>query len=281
MPATNPRAIEQARTLPVDGVVLDLEDAVAPDAKAQAREQAVAAVRAGGFGHREVFIRINAVETPWGADDLAAAAHAGPDGIVVPKVSNPDALLWIGTRLLDTRADQRIRVWAMLESPFAFLRVVDIAAAARDSETRLTGFILGTNDLLKETHGRIVPGRPTLVPPLMTAVLAARAHGLLILDGVYNDIADGDGFRAECEQARDMGFDGKTLVHPSQIAPCNAAFTPDQREVAEARKIAGAFERPENKNKGVIQIEGRMVERMHADMARRIVAVADAIAAQG
>lgn len=281
MPGVNARALEKARTLPVDGVVIDLEDAVAPDAKASAREATSAAVRAGGFGGREVFIRTNAAETAWFADDLAAAAQAAPDGVVVPKVSSAETLALVGARLRALGADPRLRVWAMLESPIAFLRVAEIAAAGRDGETRLAGFILGTNDLLKETYGRVVPGRWPLVPPMMTAVLAARAYGLAILDGVYNDLADAKGFRAECEQARDMGFDGKTLVHPSQIAPCNEVFSPGEDELAQARKIMRAFEQPENRGKGVVQIDGRMVERMHAEMARRVVLTAQAIAGRG
>jgi citrate lyase subunit beta / citryl-CoA lyase len=278
MPASNARAIEKARGLPADGVVLDLEDAVAPDAKEAAREQAVAAVKAGGFGAREVFIRVNGFDTPWGADDLAAATQAAPDGIVLPKVDKPELLELIGKRLLDMHADHRTRVWAMIETPMAVLRAHEIAAMARDSETRLAGFMLGTNDMVKESLGRIVPGRAPLVPWLMQIIAAARAYGLVVLDGVYNDFSDRDGLRAECQQGRDMGFDGKTLIHPSQIETSNAVFSPAPDEVAGARKIIAAFDLPENKSEGVVQIDGRMVERMHADMARRTVMIADAIA---
>jgi citrate lyase subunit beta/citryl-CoA lyase len=281
MPATNARAIAKARTLPVDGIILDLEDAVAPDAKDLARRQAMEAVQAGGFGPREVFIRINGLNTPWAVDDLAAAVQAGPDAILIPKVSTPETLLMIGTRLLDMHADLRIRVWAMMETPMAILRAHEIAAVAKDGEARLAGFVLGTNDLVKEASGRGVPGRAPLVPWLMACVAAARAYGLAILDGVYNDLQDAEGFKAECLQGRDMGFDGKTLVHPNQLAPCNAVFSPSANEVAEARKIIMAFDQPENSDKGVLQIDGRMVERMHADMARHTVAIADAIAASG
>lgn len=278
MPGSNARAIEKARTLPADGVILDLEDAVAPDAKADARRQVAEAVKAGGFGTREVFIRVNGIDTPWHAEDLSAAAHAAPDGILVPKISNPGQLEMIGQRLLDMGTDHRTRVWAMIETPVAIFNAQAIAACAKDSETRLAGFVLGTNDLAKETGAHLVPGRWTMLPWLTTCVLAARAYGISILDGVYNNLGDAEGFARECAQARDMGMDGKTLIHPSQIAPCNDAFSPAPEEVAQARKIIAAFEQPENRDKGVVQLDGRMVERMHADIARRTVAIAEAIA---
>ncbi len=279
MPGSNARAIDKARTLPVDGVILDLEDAVAPDAKAQARDQVVAAVKAGGFGSREVMIRINGLDTPWSSDDLTAAAAAGPDAIVVPKVSTVEQIEMLGQRLLDMKADLKTRIWAMIETPVAIFNIMALAAAARDSETRLAGFIMGTNDLAKETRARQVPGRAPMVPWLATCVLAVRAHGIEILDGVYNDLGNTEGFIAECTQARDMGFDGKTLIHPNQIAPCNMVFSPSDDEVVQAKKMIAAFDLPENKDKGVVQIDGRMVERMHAEMARRTVAIAEAIAA--
>jgi citrate lyase subunit beta/citryl-CoA lyase len=278
MPANNARAIDKARSLPVDGVVLDLEDAVAPEAKEGARAAAVAAVRAGGFGGREVFVRINGLDTPWGADDLAAVGAAAPDAILVPKVSGPEVLDLLGTRLLDMHAPTGTRVWAMIETPIAILRAHEIAALARDSEVRLAGFVIGTNDLVNEAQGRAVKGRGPLVPWLMHCLAAARAYGLAILDGVYNDFRDSEGFATECRQGRDMGFDGKTLIHPSQVGPCNAVFSPDAEEVAQARRIIAAFDAPEHAGKGVVQVDGRMVERMHADMARRLVAIAEAIA---
>lgn len=280
MPGSNARAIDKARTLPVDAVILDLEDAVAPDAKAQARDQVVEAVKNGGFGSREVMIRINGLEAPWSADDLSAAAAAGPDAIVVPKVSTVEQLEMIGQRLLDMKADLKTRVWAMIETPAAIFNIMALAAKAHDSESRLAGFILGTNDLAKETRARQVPGRAPMVSWLATCVLAARAHGIDILDGVYNDLSNADGFIAECTQARDMGFDGKTLIHPNQIAPCNTVFSPSDEEVAQARKMIAAFDLPENRDKGVVQIDGRMVERMHAEMARRMVTIAEAIVAK-
>jgi citrate lyase subunit beta/citryl-CoA lyase len=280
MPGTNARAIEKARTLAVDGAILDLEDAVAPEAKEQARQQVVEAVKAGGFGPREIFIRVNGIDTPWHADDLTAAAHAAPDAILVPKISTVEQIQLLGQRLLDMQIDHKTRVWAMIETPGAIFNIEALAAQARDSETRLSGFILGTNDLARETRARIVPGRAPMLSWLAQCVLAAHAHGIDVLDGVYNDIADPDGFARECTQARDMGFDGKTLIHPSQIGPCNAAFSPAPDEIVQARTIMAAFDLPENAHKGVVQIDGRMVERMHADMARRTVAIAEAIAAR-
>jgi citrate lyase subunit beta/citryl-CoA lyase len=280
MPGSNARAIEKARTLPVDGVILDLEDAVAPEAKEQARAQVAEAVKAGGFGGREVFIRVNGIDTPWHADDLSAAAHAAPDAVLVPKISHPEQLEMIGRRLLDMHIGRKTRVWAMIETPLAIFNILAIAEEARDSESRLSGLVMGTNDLAKETRARLVPGRAPMLPWLATCVLAARHHGIDILDGVYNDLDDAEGFERECIQARDMGFDGKTLVHPNQVAACNAAFSPAADEVAQARKIIAAFDRPENKDKGVVQVDGRMVERMHAEMARRTVAIAEAIVNQ-
>ena len=280
MPGSNARAIEKAKTLPADGVILDLEDAVAPEAKADARRQVAEAVKAGGFGKREVFIRVNGIETEWHADDMHAAAHAGPDGIVVPKVASAEQLEMIGRRLLDMSTALKTRVWAMIETPVAVLNVQEIAAAAADSETRLAGLILGTNDLAKETGAKFVPGRAPMTAWLATCVLAARASGIFILDGVYNDLSNAEGFVRECEQGRDFGFDGKTLIHPNQIEPCNEVFSPGAEEIAQARKIIAAFDQPENKGKGVVSLDGRMVERMHADMARRTVAIADAIGAR-
>ncbi|HUI96954.1 MAG TPA: CoA ester lyase [Xanthobacteraceae bacterium] len=280
MPGSNARAIEKAKTLPADGIIIDLEDAVAPDAKEAARAHVAQAVRAGGFGHREVLIRVNGLETPWFAHDFDAAIAARPDAIVVPKVSSAEQIEMVGSRLLDTHADHHVRLWAMIETPAAIFNIREIAAEAQDSESRLTGFVIGTNDLAKETRARLVPGRGPMLGWLADCVLAAHAYGIEVLDGVYNDIADAEGFAAECAQGRDMGFDGKTLIHPSQIAPCNAAFSPSAEEVAQARKIIAAFDLPENHGKGVVQLDGRMVERMHADIARRTVAIADAIAAQ-
>jgi citrate lyase subunit beta/citryl-CoA lyase len=277
MPGSNARALEKARALPVDAVILDLEDAVAPDAKATARELIVQALQNGGFGNREVLVRINGLDTAWWRDDLAVAA-ALPDALLVPKMSTPEQLREVAKDLVGVRAEANVRIWAMMETPLAMLNAREIAAAALDPQTRLAGFVMGTNDLAKDTRARIVPGRAPMLPWLMTCVAAARAYGLDILDGVYNELGNAEGFAAECAQARDLGFDGKTLIHPQQIAPCNEAFSPAPDEVAWARKIIAAFDLPENANKGVIQIDGRMVERLHAGMAQRTVAIADAIA---
>jgi citrate lyase subunit beta / citryl-CoA lyase len=276
MPASNPRALEKARELPADVLILDLEDAVAPEAKLQARDAVVKAIQQG-FGDREVLVRINGLDTRWWVEDIDAAASARPDAVLVPKVSSPRQLQDLAARLVDMGTDPHVRVWAMMETPLAMLNVRDIAAAALDSETRLAGFVMGTNDLAKDTRARLVAGRAPMLPWLMHCLAAARAYGLDILDGVYNDIGDAAGFTAECRQARDLGFDGKTLIHPRQIEPCNEAFSPTAEEVNAARKIIAAFDLPENENKGVLQIEGRMVERLHAEMARRVVAIADAI----
>ncbi len=281
MPGSNARAIDKARTLPVDGIILDLEDAVAPEAKEQARKQVTEALKAGRFGSREVFVRVNAIDTPWHADDMSVVGHAAPDAILVPKVGTVAQLERIGQRLLDMKVDLKTRVWAMIETPEAIFNINALAAEAHDSETRLAGFVMGTNDLAKETRARIVPGRQPMLSWLARCLLAAHAHNIDILDGVYNDIGNADGFTAECVQARDMGFDGKTLIHPSQVDACNAVFSPSAEEVDQARAIIAAFGRPENRDKGVVQIDGRMVERMHADIARRTVAIADAIAAKG
>jgi citrate lyase subunit beta/citryl-CoA lyase len=277
MPGSNPRALEKARELPADVLILDLEDAVAPEAKLQARDAVVKAIQQG-FGDREVLVRINGLDTRWWVEDIDAAASARPDAVLVPKVSSPRQLQDLAARLVDMGTDPHVRVWAMMETPLAMLNVRDIAAAALDSETRLAGFVMGTNDLAKDTRARLVPGRAPMLPWLMNCLAAARAYGLDILDGVYNDIGDAEGFAAECRQARDLGFDGKTLIHPRQIEPCNEAFSPTPEEVDAARKIIAAFDLPENENKGVLQINGRMVERLHAEMARRAVAIADAIA---
>jgi citrate lyase subunit beta/citryl-CoA lyase len=277
MPGSNARALEKGRDLPADGLILDLEDAVAPEAKVAARGAVVQAVRQG-FGEREVLVRINGLDTRWWVEDIDAVAAARPDAVLVPKVSSPRQLQDLAARLVDMGTDPHVRVWAMMETPLAMLNVRDIAAAALDSETRLAGFVMGTNDLAKDTRAHLIAGRAPMVPWLMNCLAAARAYGLDILDGVYNDIGDADGFAAECRQARDFGFDGKTLIHPRQIEPCNAAFSPRPEEVETARKILAAFDLPENENKGALQVDGRMVERLHAEMARRTVAVADAIA---
>jgi citrate lyase subunit beta/citryl-CoA lyase len=277
MPGSNPKALAKARELPADAVILDLEDSVAPEAKVEARERIVATLKQGGFGGREVLIRVNGVHTPWGEADLEAAAAAGPDGVLLPKVDGPGTVLH-AARLL-REAPMKTRLWAMMETPMAMLTAGVIAATAADPASRLEALVLGLNDLAKETRARLTPGRAAFATWLATCVAAARAHGVDVIDGVYNDIGDLQGFRAECQQGLEFGFDGKTLIHPSQIDICNEVFSPRAAEVETARKIVAAFELPENAGKGVIQLEGRMVERLHAEMAQRTLYVAQGIAA--
>ncbi|MBV5271531.1 MAG: CoA ester lyase [Afipia sp.] len=279
MPGSNARALDKARNLPSDGVILDLEDSVAPEAKPMARDQIAAAVAARGFGRREIIIRINNLESPWWQDDLAMAAAARPDGILVPKVSSPSDVKTLEERLRALKADPAIGLWAMIETPLGVLSAQQIAATARDGDRRLTGFIMGPNDIARETRMRMLPGRAAMLPLFSHCILAARAYGIEILDGPYNDISDIAGFAKECAQGRDMGFDGKTLIHPGQIDAANAAYTPPADDVARARKIMGVFDLPENVGKGVVQLDGQMVERLHVEMAKRTIAIADAITA--
>ena len=269
MPGSNPRAIEKARTLDCDGIILDLEDAVAPEAKAEARTLVAEALKQGGFGHRFMIVRVNAADTPWHHDDLDLARTLPADAFLVPKINAAQDV----ATARETLAGKA--VWAMMETPLAMLNAQSIAAAG------LAGFVIGTNDLAKDTRARLVPGRAPMLAWLSTCVAAARAYGLIILDGVFNDIENPQGFLEECEQARDLGMDGKTVLHPTQIAPCNAVFAPDAAEVALARKIIEAFALPENASKGALRVEGKMVERLHADIAAKTVAMADAIAARG
>jgi citrate lyase subunit beta / citryl-CoA lyase len=280
MPGSNAKALAKAAALPADALILDLEDSVAPDAKIAARGQVIAAVRAGGFGGREIIVRVNGPHTPWGPDDLAAAAAAGPDAILLPKIDGPGAIMVAARAIREAGAPERTRLWAMMETPNAILNAGSIASVAADSASRFAVMVMGLNDLAKETGARLTPGRPTMTAWVANCVVAARAHGVDIIDGVYNDIQDLDGFRAECVQGRDMGLDGKTLVHPTQIDICNEVFAPSPAEVENARAIIDTFALPENAGKGVVQLNGRMVELLHADMARRTVAISDAIAAQ-
>jgi citrate lyase subunit beta/citryl-CoA lyase len=279
MPGSNAKAIAKARTLPADAIILDLEDSVAIEAKNSARAAVVQAVREGGFGPREVVIRVNGAHTPWGDDDLAAAIDAAPDAILLPKVDGPGGIMLAARAMNDAHAPEKTRLWAMMETPMAILSAGSIAATAADPSSRLEVLVMGLNDLAKETRARLVPGRAVFATWLALCVAAARAHGCDILDGVFTSIGDSVGFRAECEQGREMGLDGKTLIHPSQIEICNAVFAPTEAEVANARAIIDAFSRPENEGKGVIQLEGRMVELLHAEMAQRTLAIANGIAA--
>jgi citrate lyase subunit beta / citryl-CoA lyase len=275
LPSSNSRALEKATTIPCDGLILDLEDAVAPDAKAAAREAACAAVTGGGYGDREVMIRVNGADTEWHRDDLSAACVAGPDAIVVPKVSSADAVLELAEALARLGAPEHTRLWAMVETPKAMLHCEEIASASE----RLTVLVMGTNDLAKELHAAHVPGRAPLLTALGLALLGARAAGKMILDGVYNDVHDPEGFLAECRQGRDLGFDGKTLVHPGQVDGANATYGPSDEEVAEARGVVEAWE--SGQGAGVVTYRGRMVEHLHVETARRTLAVAEAIDARG
>ena len=275
MPGSNARALEKAKTLAADALILDLEDAVAPSAKAEARAQVAAAVAAGGYGEREIVIRVNALATEWGVDDLAAALAAGPDAILVPKVSSANELALI--RSVFAAGGKRVNLWIMMETPLAILNAAGIAAAAGDDYAPLTCLVMGTNDLAKETGASLGQGRFAMIPWLSTCVAAARAHGLAILDGVYNDFRNTEGFSAECAQGAALGMDGKTLIHPAQIAAANEIFAPAAEEIDRATGIIAAYARPENQGKGAIELDGRMVERMHLEMAERTIALAAAI----
>ena len=273
MPASNARAIEKARGLACDAIILDLEDAVAPDAKSEARAQAVAAIMAGGFGGREMIIRCNGLDTPWGADDLAAAARAGPDAILVPKVNGPGDIATYDAAV--AAAPAHTALWAMIETPAAIFALDAIGRSARTS--RLSLFVIGLNDLAKAIGGRQTPDRAPHLPILSLAVAAARAHGLSILDSVTNAIEDQPLLEAHCRQAADIGFDGKSLIHPNQIDTANRLFSPDAAEVAWARAVIAAYALPENSKKGALQVEGRLAERLHLDQAERLVEIDAAI----
>jgi citrate lyase subunit beta/citryl-CoA lyase len=277
MPGSNERALEKAKTIPADALIFDLEDSVAPDAKALAREQVTAAVRNGGYGGREIVIRVNALETPWGTDDLLAACAAAPDAILVPKVVHSGDIVSVAKILQGVHAPEKIRLWAMMETPMAILNARTIAATAVYAENRLCCLVMGTNDLIKESRARALHDRFAVVPWLAMTLVAARAYRLDILDGVYNDFRDERGLREECERGRTLGMDGKTLIHPSQVGPCNEIFSPTDEEVDWSHKIIAAFAEPENKGMGVIVVEGRMVERLHLGMAERTVAIAEQI----
>ncbi|MES2491933.1 MAG: CoA ester lyase [Pseudomonadota bacterium] len=276
LPASNEKALVKARTLRADVIILDLEDAVAPEAKAQARQAAVAAVRAGGFRAREVAIRANALDTPWGADDLAAIATSGADAVLVPKVSSPADVLACEVAL--SAAPTRMQLWTMIETCGAVGRLDAIAALA--ASTRLSLWVMGLNDLAKEMRARLTPERTAFLPFLTLAVCAARAHGVALLDGVCNEFRDLDVFRTEAEQGLLFGFDGKTVIHPDQIGPCNAVFSPGAAELAWAEAVIAAFALPESAGKGAIKVDGKMTELLHLEQARRLKAVAAQIAAQ-
>jgi citrate lyase subunit beta/citryl-CoA lyase len=273
MPSSTARALEKAKTIPADAIIFDLEDAVAPDAKPAAREAAVAAASSGEYGRRTVTIRVNSLGTEWHDDDVRAAAQAGPAAIVVPKVSSAEEVRDLVDAIEEAGAPDHTLLWAMIETPVAIL---DALAIAKASE-RLGCFVIGTNDLVKELYAEHVPGRAPILPSLHTALLAARAAGISIVDGVYNDVKDTDGFLAECEQGRQMGFDGKTLIHPGQVEGANAAFAPSEQAVEDARGLIQAFE--DGQGSGVVTYNGRMIENLHVESARRVLSIAEAIAA--
>lgn len=278
MPGSNARALDKAKEIPADALILDLEDAVAPDAKEEARAQVSSAVKGGGYGKRELVIRVNGLDTPWGRDDIAAAVAAAPHAILVPKINSASDVERAEEALSDAGAKPGLQLWCMIETPLATLNIQSIAQKAREPGSRMSVWVMGTNDIAKELRAAHTPDRMPMLASLGLALVAARAYGLVILDGVYNDIKNEEGFAAICEQGRDMGFDGKTLIHPSQVGPCNRIFSPDPETVAFARKTIEAFELPENKGKGVLKVDGKMVEILHADIAKRTVAIADAIA---
>jgi citrate lyase subunit beta/citryl-CoA lyase len=277
VPASNARALEKARTVRADGLIVDLEDAVAPSAKVAARDAAVAAARARGFGQREVAIRVNGLATPWGLDDLAAAARAGVDAIVLPKVESPDEVHGAEAALAAAGAPAGLALWAMIETPRGVLASDAIAGAS----PRLACLVAGTSDLTKDLRARPTPGRLEVLTSLGLLVLAARAHGLAVLDGVHLDLADDAGFEAACRQGRDLGFDGKTLVHPRTVDVANRIFAPDEAELAAARKVIAAHAEAVAAGSGIAVVDGRVVEALHVEAARRLVALADAIAARG
>ncbi len=274
MPGSNARALEKARSLPADGLIFDLEDAVAPDAKASARDQVCAAVRAGGYAPRETVIRVNGFATPWGYEDLRAAATSGADAVLIPKVESAD-MVRQGLAVMDgAGAPSDLPLWCMMETPRAMLRAEEIAAAG----PRVGALVMGTSDLAKELRAAHTELRLPLITSLGLCLLAARAHGLAILDGVYLDLQDEAGFAAACRQGAELGFDGKTLIHPRQIAPANAAFAPAPDEVAQARRLIEAHEAAVRAGQGVVVVDGRLVENLHVSEARRKVQLAELIA---
>lgn len=275
MPGSNARAQEKARSLPADGLILDLEDATAPDAKDAARETVCASVKAGGYGRRELVIRVNALDTPWGDADTRAAAVAGPDAVLLPKVETADQVLALERLLVSSGAPARTSVWCMIETPLGVLNVKEIAG----STPRLACLVLGTSDLVKDLHAAHTALRLPVITSLGLTLLAARAYGLAVLDGVHLALDDEASFRAACEQGRELGFDGKTLIHPKQVEPCNEVFSPSPEAVEHARRTIKAFEEAQAQGKGVAVLDGKLVENLHVAEARRLVALAEAISA--
>lgn len=277
MPGANERALEKAKTIDADALILDLEDAVAPDSKPEARDRVCQAVQSGAYGHRELTIRVNGIGTEWHDADIAAAAAAGPDGIVVPKVNSAEEVRALVSALESAGAPEHTKLWAMIETPQALLHVEEIAHAS----DRLTVLVMGTNDIVNETYGLHVPGRnPLVLTSLSLALLGARSAGKIILDGVYNDVKNAEGFEAEAIQGREMGFDGKTLIHPNQVEPTNIVFAPSDQEVEHASAMITTFEEAKSAGKGVVTFNNRMVEELHVRDAQRILAFAEALASR-
>ena len=278
IPGSNARALDKGRSVAADVLILDLEDAVSVEAKEMARAAVAAAVGVHAYGKREVVVRVNGLETPWIARDIAAIVASMPDAVLIPKISKPEDVRRARAALHAAQAPDGLALWAMIETPLAVPNAGAIAAtAASNSGVALDALVIGTNDLMRETGMRSLPGRAPLVPALVQCVLAARAYGIAVLDGTYNDLNNWDGFRAECQQGRDLGMDGKTLIHPRQVPIANEAFAPTADEVIWAEKVLTAFAKPENVNRGVISVEGKMVERLHERMALRVIETATAI----
>jgi citrate lyase subunit beta/citryl-CoA lyase len=278
-PGANAKALAKARELKADVLLFDLEDAVAPDAKAEARANVLAAVVEGGYGAREVVVRVNGLYTPWGANDIEAMGGARPNALLAPKVNSAEDIAAADEAMSEAGLPKTCALWAMIETPLAILNIKEIAAASK--RTRLSGFVMGVNDLAKDMRAKQTQARTAFYYALSAAVTAARAYGLTAIDGVYNDIQNTEGFIEACRQGLAFGFDGKTLIHPTQIEPCNAVFAPSAEEAEEARAIVAAFEAPENAGKGVLKINGKMAELLHLEQARRTLAIAEAIAAIG
>ncbi len=274
MPGSNARALDKGRGIPCDGIILDLEDAVAPDAKEQARKNILEAVSQGGYGKRELLLRVNGLSTPWGQADVAAAAKSGVHGVLVPKVESADMVRQVESVLDANGAPKDLAIWCMMETPRGILRAEEIA----DASPRLGGFVMGTSDLTKDLHAVHTAMRLPMITSLGICLLAARAAGLAILDGVYLDLSDDEGFAASCRQGAELGFDGKTLIHPKTVAAANDAFAPTEEEIAYSKKIIAAHAEAEREGKGVLVVDGKLVENLHVANARRLVALADAIA---
>ena len=275
MPGSNPRALEKGRTLAADGLILDLEDAVAPDMKTAARQQIIEAIAAGGYGRRELLVRINAVDTEWGAGDIAAMAACGADGLLLAKIDGADGVRQAEQMMVAAGAPGEMAIWCMMETPMAMLKAEEIAGAT----PRLAGFVMGTSDLAKDLHCHHTRDRLPMITALGLCLLAARAHGLAILDGVYLDLADDEGFARACLQGRELGFDGKTLIHPKTIAAANVAFAPNDEDIAWSKRIIDEHGKAQQAGKGVVVIDGKLVENLHVENAKRLVALAEAITA--